>query len=820
METSTFYKKLNKVDGKAYVIEEEIRLMDGAYEAELQHDNINEATFAVFTGPKLTGTRLETYTLSTPSLTPWKRVVRVYGNVPAAYISYETEGDTVEGDDINRVQEAIAATQKALNKEESRALEEERILEEGLRAEEDRARLEEARLGGRIDSEAMRAQDAEQIMRNGLSAEAQRAASAEEAIRDTITANSPNWNDKYTRNEVDNKCSLLETAIDWKEAVDTHADLASAYPHPDDGWTVNVKDTDYTYRWSGTAWVAISANAIPKATQGVDGLLSKEDKTSYDEAYSKRHSHSNKSALDKLTEILLSNWTDAYNKRHEHGNHSVLDKITQTLLDKLNGIASGAEVNVQSDWTATDTSSDAYIMNKPSTFPPSSHTHTELAQTVISSNTSSGDAGKYCKLATVRISSRFGFVSRTYECIIGAHGSSDSDYLRLNLWFKQQNEFGKEPYVFLSVTANDTTIERVQFYAVVDELNASYTQISLWVKVTSNYTTCLLFTMAKSDTNGTIAYHNNSGYIASLPDTGIITEQTDCSNRHRHTKAQITDFPLKLSLFTNDAGYITQGDVDTSQNHTHANKTVLDFITQAMLDKLAGIAEGANKYVHPTTAGNKHIPSGGTSGQILKWSADGTVAWAANTAGTAVKWATARNINGMSVQGDANRVNYGICSTEAAAAEKLVSCNGFSLITGAEITVKFTVTNTAVPPTLNVNGTGAKAIYYRGVAIPAGYLAANRTYAFRYNGAQYDLVGDVNTNTTNAVGSTDSSSKLFLIGAVSQASSVQTYSHDTAYVGTDGCLYSGGKKVSTTDHHHDSAYLKKGAITWNYLKGV
>lgn len=33
---------------------------------------------------------------------------------------------------------------------------------------------------------------------------------------------------------------------------------------------------------------------------------------------------------------------------------------------KLNGIASGAEVNVQADWSVTDSSSDAYIKNKPS----------------------------------------------------------------------------------------------------------------------------------------------------------------------------------------------------------------------------------------------------------------------------------------------------------------------------------------------------------------------------------------------------------------------------------------------------------------------
>ena len=47
----------------------------------------------------------------------------------------------------------------------------------------------------------------------------------------------------------------------------------------------------------------------------------------------------------------------------------------------------------------------------------------------------------------------------------------------------------------------------------------------------------------------------------------------------------------------------------------------------SMLSKLNGIATGANKYVHPTTAGNKHIPSGGAKGNFLVWSASGTAVW-------------------------------------------------------------------------------------------------------------------------------------------------------------------------------------------------
>ena len=52
--------------------------------------------------------------------------------------------------------------------------------------------------------------------------------------------------------------------------------------------------------------------------------------------------------------------------------------------------------------------------------------------------------------------------------------------------------------------------------------------------------------------------------------------------------------------------------------------------TTAEKNKLAGIATGANNYTHPTTSGNKHIPSGGSSGQILRWSADGTAVWGAD----------------------------------------------------------------------------------------------------------------------------------------------------------------------------------------------
>lgn len=64
--------------------------------------------------------------------------------------------------------------------------------------------------------------------------------------------------------------------------------------------------------------------------------------------------------------------------------------------------------------------------------------------------------------------------------------------------------------------------------------------------------------------------------------------------------------------------------------------------------KLKGIAESANNYTHPTSSGNKHIPSGGSSGQILRWSADGTAVWGNdnNTTYSAFKGATSSAAGG------------------------------------------------------------------------------------------------------------------------------------------------------------------------------
>lgn len=91
-----------------------------------------------------------------------------------------------------------------------------------------------------------------------------------------------NISDTYTKPEVDNLVSSVTTNLSWKESVPTFSDIAVKYPKPKDGWTVNVNDTDETYRYTGKEWIVISANSIPLATSKLDGKMSKDDKVKLD----------------------------------------------------------------------------------------------------------------------------------------------------------------------------------------------------------------------------------------------------------------------------------------------------------------------------------------------------------------------------------------------------------------------------------------------------------------------------------------------------------------------------------------------------------
>lgn len=89
-----------------------------------------------------------------------------------------------------------------------------------------------------------------------------------------------------------------------------------------------------------------------------------------------------------------------------------------------------------------------------------------------------------------------------------------------------------------------------------------------------------------------------------------------------------TELKSKLDGLSNyDDSTITEALSNKVDKISGKGLSTNDYTTEEKT-KLEGIEENANNYTHPTTAGNKHIPSGGTTGQMLVNTEDGTAEWA------------------------------------------------------------------------------------------------------------------------------------------------------------------------------------------------
>lgn len=84
---------------------------------------------------------------------------------------------------------------------------------------------------------------------------------------------------------------------------------------------------------------------------------------------------------------------------------------------------------------------------------------------------------------------------------------------------------------------------------------------------------------------------------------------------------------------------------------------------------------------------------------------------------------------------------YTSTSTAVGTAAKTASLTGYALTIGGVVTVLFTNGNTASNPTLNINSTGAKNIFWKGAALTdTALIKANDIVTFVYDGTQYQII--------------------------------------------------------------------------------
>lgn len=110
-----FVEKLNIKQEGVYLLEDVVTITEGKWEGALSHDNVDHESITIYTGPKLTGDRVENFYISTPSKTPWRTELKIFSDEPEVYIAYESTGDQVDADDINLLQDSVESTVSNLN---------------------------------------------------------------------------------------------------------------------------------------------------------------------------------------------------------------------------------------------------------------------------------------------------------------------------------------------------------------------------------------------------------------------------------------------------------------------------------------------------------------------------------------------------------------------------------------------------------------------------------------------------------------------------------------------------------------------------------
>ena len=371
MNITKFSEKLNKIEGNVYTIEEVVNPVAGVYEADLGHDNVEPNTINVYTGSKCTGNKINSFVISTPSLTPWKIHIIIYSSEPTLYITYESIGDTVEANDINNVQEAINDSQKALNDEITRATNASNTLTTNLNNEINRAKKAES-------DEATRAKNAESKLTTDLSNEVTRAKSEESKIN-TALNNVYTKTETFTKNEVTKKIqdivgaapAALDTLQEIAKSLNNDSDFAGTITNElskkvnksgdtmtgtlsikksGDNATLLTFDTERPWSFKQGDTGASSTLDLVSSSGDKSFRVLNVDKTKGLEVHTsptntqvtidgnKVYHAGDKPKLSELTNdagFIKASDVDT-SQNHIHSNKTVLDKITQNSLDVWN----------------------------------------------------------------------------------------------------------------------------------------------------------------------------------------------------------------------------------------------------------------------------------------------------------------------------------------------------------------------------------------------------------------------------------------------------------------------------------------------------
>ena len=212
------------------------------------------------------------------------------------------------------------------------------------------------------------------------------------------------------------------------------------------------------------------------------------------------------------------------------------NNFTTTLKNKLNGIATGAEVNVQSDWNVADTSSDAFIKNKPAI----------PTKTSDITNDSGFITSAVVPTKTSDLTNDSGFITNQVNNLANYYDQTaiNSMFNALDVPTKTSELTNDSGFLTSIPIASASTLGGVKIgnginVAADGTISAAISASPDWNDITNKPTDVSYWT-------------NDAGYITSAD---IPTKTSDLDNDSNFVTS--ADIPTKTSDLTNDSGFIT-----------------------------------------------------------------------------------------------------------------------------------------------------------------------------------------------------------------------------------------------------------------------
>lgn len=532
--------------------------------------------------------------------------------------------------------------------------------------------------------------------------------------------------DDETKDELSEIIELIENNQDLIEGITTSK--------------VNVKDIIANLTTNdGTKPLAASQGVVLK------GLI--------DDLQEELDSHSGNTTIH-ITSTERTNWNDANSKKHSHSNKTVLDGITSALITAWNNAVTHISDTVAHITAAERTKWDAASTHANSTHAPSN-------ATVVADSTTNGNVLINGEEVNVY----------THPSGTNPHGTTKSD---VGLGNANNTSDADKPVS----TAQQEAIDAVQ-----DNLDSHTSNKSNPHGVTKSQVG--LGNVANVTTNNQTPTYTQASTLATLVSgetlsvsmgkimkaiTDLISHIGNTSNPHSVTKSQIGLGSVENKSSATIRGELTKENVTDALGYTPPETNTDTVYTHPSYTARTGV---------PTT---NQTPAFGGTFQVTQPVSDAT----GHITGMNSRTVTIPNAV-------ASTSAPGLCPKRGGTTTKFLRDDGTWAVPPDTDTV---YTHPASGATAGSYGDSAAQTPAYGGTFKVPYVTVDANgHVTGISEHTVKIPASDNSDTKNTAGSTNSSSKLFLIGATSQAANPQTYSHDTAYVGTDGHLYSDSKQV-------------------------